>query len=74
MIYLLINDSDRHLYLIVDTYVKSRENRDHQYWPDQSGPIREKNLYWPTLSCIGRAILAVSQRQFSSHLCKYNNS
>jgi len=23
------------LYFIVDTYVKSRENLEHQYWPDQ---------------------------------------
>ena len=27
------------LYFIVDTYVKSRENLEHKYWPDQS---REK--------------------------------
>jgi len=25
-----------HLYFIVDTHVKSRENLEHQYWPDQS--------------------------------------
>ena len=30
------------LYFIIDTYVKSRENPEHQYWPDQSRPIREK--------------------------------
>ena len=36
------------LYFIVDTYVKSRENREHQYWPYQSLPIREKNPYWWT--------------------------
>jgi hypothetical protein len=30
------------LYFIVDTYVKSRENPEHQYWPDQNRPIREK--------------------------------
>jgi len=30
------------LYLIDDTYVKSIENLEHQYWLDQSWPIREK--------------------------------
>ena len=48
-----------------DTYVKSR---------DSGTPIRENNLYWPTLSCIGRVVLSVSQRQFSSYLCKHNSS
>ena len=55
------------LYFIVDTYVKSRKNLDHQYWPDQSRSIREK-------ICMGRVVLSVSQRQFSSYLCKYNSS
>jgi hypothetical protein len=50
MIYLLINDSERHLYFIVDIYVKSRENRDHQYWPDQSRPIRENKSVCPVLA------------------------
>ena len=57
------------LYLIVDTYVKSRENPEHQYWPDQNRPIREKNPYWLTLSRIGRVLLSVSQKLFSSYLC-----
>ena len=35
-------------YFIINTYVKSRENAEHQYWPDQNLPIRVKNLYWPT--------------------------
>jgi hypothetical protein len=30
------------LYLIDDTCVKSIENLEHQYWLDQSWPIREK--------------------------------
>jgi len=35
-------------YFIVDTYIKSRDNPEHQYWPDQSQPIREKEKI-----CIG---------------------
>ena len=53
------------LYFIVDTYVKSQIS---------SLAIRETNLYWPTLSRIGRFVLSVSQRQFSSYLCKYHSS
>ena len=44
--------------------MKSRENPEPQYWPDQSQPIREDNLYWTTLSRIGRGALSVSQSQF----------
>jgi hypothetical protein len=51
------------LYLIVDTYAKSREYPEHQYWPDQSRSVLEKNTYWPTLSRIGRVVLSVSQKQ-----------
>ena len=47
-----------HLYFIVNAYVKSRENPEHQYWPVQSRPIRDQ-------ICIGRVVLSVSQRQFS---------
>jgi hypothetical protein len=32
------------LYFIVDTYVKSRDNPEHQYCPDQSRPIRGKKI------------------------------
>jgi hypothetical protein len=49
------------LYLIVDTYAKSREHPEHQYWLDQSRSILEKNTYCPTLSRIGRVVLSVSQ-------------
>jgi hypothetical protein len=45
--------TERH-YFIVDTYVKSRDSPEHQYWPDQRQPIREK-------ICIGRVVLSVSQ-------------
>jgi hypothetical protein len=41
------------LYLIIDTHAKSREYPEHQYWPDQSRSIREKNTHWPILSRIG---------------------
>ena len=41
-------------YFIIDTYVKSRDNPEHQYWPDQRQPIQEK-------ICIGRVVLSVSQ-------------
>ena len=58
------------LYFIADMYVKSRDNPEHQH---HSQPMREKNLYWTTLSRIGQDVLSVSQRQFSSYLCKYNN-
>ena len=51
--------TERH-YFIIDTYVKSRENLEHQCWPDQSRPIREKKSifadfvpYWPSCTiCI----------------------
>jgi hypothetical protein len=46
----------------------------HQHWLDHSLPMREKNLYWTTLSRISQVVLSVSQRQFSSYLCKYNSS
>jgi len=62
------------LYFIVDMYVKSRDNLEHQHWLDHSLPMREKNLYWPTLSRISQVVLSVSQRQFLSYLCKYNSS
>ncbi len=58
------DDSDR----AYGTYVNSRENPEHPYWPDQSRLIREKKID------IGRVVLSVSQRQFSSYLCKYNSS
>jgi len=40
-------------------YVKYREIPEHQYWLDQSRPIRENNPYWQTLSRIGRVVLSV---------------
>ena len=47
---------------MVNTYVKSRENLEHQYWPDQSGSIRKKYiLYWQTVGRIRRVVLSVSQ-------------
>jgi hypothetical protein len=58
MIYLLTNHQ------LFYAYMKSRENPEPQYWPDQSQPIRENNLYWTTLSRIGRGALSVSQSQF----------
>ena len=70
MIYLLIN----HKNLTVDMYAKSRENPEHQYWPDQSWQIRGKKKVLPTLPCIGRVGLSVSQKQFSSDLCKLINN
>jgi hypothetical protein len=33
-------------FIIVDTYLKFRENLEHQYWPDQSRALREYNPYW----------------------------
>jgi hypothetical protein len=50
------------------------ENPEHQYWPDQSQPIREINPYCLTLSRISRVVLSVSQMQFPSYLCKYNST
>jgi hypothetical protein len=47
------------LYLIVDMDVKYRENPEHQYWPNQMWQVREKNMYWPTLSRISRVVLSV---------------
>ena len=43
--------TERH-YFIIDTYVKSRDNPEHQYWPDSQ---YEKKI------CIGRVVLSVSQ-------------
>jgi len=44
------------LYFIVEINVKSRENPEHKYWPDQSRALQEKNPYWLTSSSINRVV------------------
>jgi hypothetical protein len=56
-----------HLHFIIDTYVKSREIPEHQYWPDQSRPIWEKICIGRLCPHIGQVVLSVSQRQFLPH-------
>ena len=51
------------LYLIVDTYAKSREYPEHQYWPDQSRSVLEKKHVLADSVRIGRIVLSVSQKQ-----------
>jgi hypothetical protein len=48
------------LYFIFDTHVKSRENPEHQYLPDQSRPIREK-------ICIGRLCPVLADLYYLYH-------
>ena len=55
------------LYFIINIYVKSRENKEHQY-------CRIKVSQYEKKIRIGRVVLFALQRQFSSYLCKYNSS
>jgi hypothetical protein len=54
------------LYLIVDTYAKSREYPEHQYWPDQSRSVLEKKTR------IGRLCPVLAELYYLYHKSSLN--
>jgi 3'-phosphoadenosine 5'-phosphosulfate (PAPS) 3'-phosphatase len=76
----MVTNQDENVRRIVEEELQKTEERLKVYVEKQMSSLGSKlantckNPYWLILSRIELVVLSVSQRQFSTYLCKYNSS